>query len=154
MEVNITIEIIYTYDDIVMMISNGYKANCYIPENNAILNVFIIHNYYVATDFIKILFNVYIAPMIKNNLIIFNRNMIEKILDVIRDIYELFSQNNRIYHLNPTAIIIIDSDNTKYFNFINDRMDIVDVIRINECYYNQAMFTYKCYLYENAIKWI
>lgn len=154
MEVNITIEIIYTYDDIDMMISNGYKAKCYIPENNAILNVFIIHNYYVATDFIKILFNVYIAPMIKDNLIIFNRNMIEKILDVIRDIYELFSQNKRLYHLNPMAIIIIDSDNTEYFNFINDRMDIVDVIRINECYYNQEMFTYKCYLYESTIKWI
>lgn len=154
MEVNITIEITYTYDDIVMMISNEYEAKCYIPENNAILNVFIIHNYYVATDFIKILFNVYIAPMIKNNLIIFNRNMIEKILDVVRDIYELFSQNKRLYHLNPTASMIIDSDNTKYFNFINDRMDIVDVIRINECYYNQTMFAYKCYLYERTIKWI
>ena len=154
MIVGIQVDLIYVYQDINLFGKNKYKDKRYSTENNCMVDMSILYDY-SSLDYIKLMINVYIGSIIKNKPIIFNRNMIEKILDVVRDIYELFSQNKRLYHLNPTATIIIYSDNIKYFNFINDRMDIVDVIRINECYYNrEIMFTYKCYLYESTIKWI
>ena len=96
MIVSIHVDLIYVFQDINLFGKNKYKNKIYSTENNCMMDMCILYDY-SSLDYIKITINIYIASIIKNKPIIFNRNMIEIILDGIRSIYEQFSYGKNIY---------------------------------------------------------
>ena len=158
MEVNIAAEIYYIDKEFVFLIKNDYQSKLYLEENNTIISIIIINHYYVCLDFIKIIVNIYLSPIIKSNKIIFNRNMIECIINTLKCIYEKFSFNNKIYNTDPLVVLTgsYNAMRNKCLKFVDDRMNNQDRIDINNCcVFTSLGFTYLCHLYdENAIKWI
>lgn len=156
MFVSIHVDLIYVYQDINLVGKNNYKDKIYSTENNCMLNMYILYDY-SSLDYIKLMINVYIGSIIKNKPIIFNRNMIEIILDGIRSLYEQFSYGKNIYDTNPKISIILSREyvNEGYIIFMDDRMNNIDMINIkNCCVYDTFSFIYSCYLYGSTIKWI
>lgn len=156
MFVSMHVDLIYVYQDISLVGKNNYKDKIYSTENNCMLNMYILYDY-SSLDYIKLMINVYICSIIKNKPIIFNRNMIEIILDGIRSLYEQFSYGKNIYDINPKISILISREyvNEGYIIFMDDRMNNIDMINIkNCCVYDTFSFLYSCYLYGSTIKWI
>ena len=158
MEVEIVAEIYYEDEDFALIIKNDYQSKLYLEENNAIINTFIVNHYYDYFGIIRIEVNISLIPIITNNKIIFNRNMIDGILNTLKCIYKKFSYNSKIYNTDPLVLLIGRSDAIRSgcFNFIDDRMDDRDTIHIdNCCVYTPLGLTYSCHLYdESTIKWI
>lgn len=156
MIVSMYVDLIYAYQDINLIGKNNYKDKRYSTENNCMMNMCILYDY-SSLDYIKITINIYIASIIKNKPIIFNKNMIEIILDGIRSLYEQFSYGKNIYDTNPKISILMSREyvNEGYIIFMDDRMNSIDRINIeNCCVYDTLSFLYSCYLYESTIKWI
>lgn len=156
MIVSMHVDLIYVYQDINLFGKNKYKNKIYSTENNCMVDMSILYDY-SSLDYIKIMINIYIGSIIKNKPIIFNRNMIEIILDGIRSIYEQFSYGKNIYDINPKISILMSREyvNEGYIIFMDDRMNSIDSIKIkNCCVYDTLSFLYSCYLYGSTIKWI
>lgn len=156
MVVSIHVDLIYVFQDINLFGKNKYKDKRYSTENNCMVDISILYDY-SSLDYIKLMINVYIGSIIKNKPIIFNKNMIEIILDGIRSLYEQFSYGKNIYDTNPKISIIMSREyvNEGYIIFMDDRMNSIDKINIkNCCVYDTLSFLYSCYLYGSTIKWI
>ena len=156
MFVSMHVDLIYVYQDINLVGKNNYKDKIYSTENNCMLNMYILYDY-SSIDYIKLMINVYISSIIKNKPIIFNKNMIEIILNGLRSIYEQFSYGKNIYDINPKISILMSREyvNEGYVIFMDDRMNSIDRIKIkNCCVYDTLSFIYSCYLYGSTIKWI
>lgn len=156
MIVSMHVDLIYVFQDTNLFGKNKYKDKIYSTENNCMVDMSILYDY-SSLDYIKLMINVYIGSIIKNKPIIFNRNMIEIILDGIRSLYEQFSYGKNIYDINPKISIILSREyvNEGYIIFMDDRMNNIDMINIkNCCVYDTFSFIYSCYLYGSTIKWI
>lgn len=156
MVVSIHVDLIYVFQDINLFGKNKYKDKRYSTENNCMVDISILYDY-SSLDYIKLMINAYIGSIIKNKPIIFNKNMIEIILDGIRSLYEQFSYGKNIYDTNPKISIIMSREyvNEGYIIFMDDRMNNIDKINIkNCCVYDTLSFLYSCYLYGSTIKWI
>lgn len=156
MIVSIHVDLIYVYQDINLFGKNNYNDKRYSTENNCMMDMCILYDY-SSLDYIKLMINIYIAPIVKNIPIIFNKNMIKIILDGIRNLYEQFSYGKNIYDINPKISILMSREyvNEGYIILVDDRMNNIDRIKIkNCCIYDTLSFLYSCYLYGSTIKWI